>query len=636
MYRVTFTPEGKVATVAHGTTVSDAAMAAGIMLNASCGGTGLCGKCRIALVKGRLEGGKSTRVKDAEEEVRLACTSRIIEDVTVQLLATAALAERKVLRDNLAQEENYDYSAYQCDRSLCRKIYLELEEPTAAKNSADGTRLLDALNLQGAENISIDFPVLQVLPDFLRQTAFRSTLTVVDYQGQQRVVKLQKGQQKNYAVAIDIGTTTVHAELLCLDSYEVLGHQAVVNSQVSFGEDIITRIVFSEKGEGLAKIQRAIFSDVNELVAHLVTARGLGLGDLSLLSIAANTTMTQLFLGVSARYLRRSPYVPAVRELPLCNAQEIGLNEHRHLQCLFSPGVGSFVGGDISSGILASNITDHEQISLYIDIGTNAEVVIGNSEWLVCSAASAGPAFEGGGLEYGMRYAKGAIIDFCMDPDTFEIAISTAESAPAQGICGTGMLAIVSELFDKEIINGLGKFSKQSGCNRLRQTSGGVEFVVVPAKYNNLETDITVSEIDIDNFIRAKGAIFAACATMLGELGLSFDAIDQILLAGALGSHIDLEHAMRVGLLPEMDKAKVKYIGNSSIIGARLAAFSQKAELKRKGIAAKMTNFELAEVMSYMDYYTASLFLPHTDMSHFPRGKKRIVARNQERTLKAV
>lgn len=634
MYKVTFLPEGNVAHVSSGTTVSDAAMQAGIRLNASCGGTGLCGKCRIILLEGEVEGGKSTRLKerDVENNVRLACISRIVSDVKVKMLGTAALSERKVVRDNLAGEENYDYSAYQQDRPICRKIYIKLENPTAVNNRADVARLFDALALVGEENLDIDLSLLQMLPDFLREVGFECTVTIAHYLEQKKIVGIQKGKRKNYAVAIDIGTTTVHAELLCLDTCDVQGHQAVVNSQVAFGEDIISRIVFSEKEGGLKKIQRAIFSDVNELVDQLIADAGFDIEDVSLLSFAANTTMTQLFLGVTARNLRRSPYVPAITDVPLYSALEIGLNEQRHLQCLFSSGVGSFVGGDISAGILASNITDHDEISLYIDIGTNAEIVIGNSEWLVCSAASAGPAFEGGGLEYGMRYAKGAVTDFFIDEETFDIRIVTADSAPALGICGTGMLAIVSEFFDKEIINGLGKFNRQTTNTRFKETASGCEFVIVPKEYNNLGCDITVSEIDIDNFIRAKGAIFAACSTMLTELGLSFDAVESILLAGALGSHIDLDHAMGVGLLPEMDKSKVKYIGNSSILGARLAAFSEKAEVKRKKIAAKMTNFELAEVASYMDHYTASLFLPHTDMTYFPVTEKRISMRNKKRS----
>jgi uncharacterized 2Fe-2S/4Fe-4S cluster protein (DUF4445 family) len=291
---------------------------------------------------------------------------------------------------------------------------------------------------------------------------------------------------------------------------------------------------------------------------------------------------------------------------------------------LVYPSISSYVGGDIIAGVMGSAMYRTDKVTLYVDIGTNAEIVIGNSEWLVCAACSAGPAFEGGGISHGMRAAAGAIEDFSINPATHEPMNIAIGNKPPIGICGSGLLVIVATLFEYGVIDRQGKFNRELDTNRIREGRSGYEYVLTWKEEAGVDSDIVINEVDIENFIRAKAAIYAGCKTLIEGVGLKVTDLEQIILAGAFGSYIDLDSAMTIGLLPEIAPEKILYVGNGSLLGSWMSEMSNHIRRDVVKVVRKMTSFELSEVTDFKDQYIASLFLPHTDTSLFPETSKRL------------
>ena len=331
---------------------------------------------------------------------------------------------------------------------------------------------------------------------------------------------------------------------------------------------------------------------------------------------------------MTPRYIRLSPYVPAATLYPPIKAVDLGIALGDHVTALVYPEVSSYVGGDIVAGVMGSGMYRSDKLTLYMDIGTNAEIVIGNKEWLACAACSAGPAFEGGGIKLGMRATKGAIEDFSVDPVTLEPMNITIGHVRPKGICGSGLITAVATLFEMDIIDSLGKYNRDLSTPRIRQTDGIYEYVLAWKNETQIDRDVVLTEPDIDNLIRAKGAIYSGCMTLLEAVGLHVQDIDHIILAGGFGSYVDLEKAMIIGLLPETDPEKVTFIGNGSLMGARMSALTNRIRRDVVEVTKKMTNFELSETSSFMDNYIAALFLPHTDLNQFPKLKARRQAKN--------
>jgi uncharacterized 2Fe-2S/4Fe-4S cluster protein (DUF4445 family) len=451
--------------------------------------------------------------------------------------------------------------------------------------------------------------------------------------GKTEIVNVQPGDtsERIYAIAMDIGTTTIYGQLIDLKTGEVLAEKGDFNGQISYGEDVISRIVFAEKAGGLEQLQKVVAETINKIVVGIVRRSKVDPDDIAAITLAGNTTMTQLLLKINPRYIRRSPYVPASTLYPPIRAVDIGLELGDHVTALVYPAVSSYVGGDIVAGVMGSGMYRDEPLTLFMDIGTNAEIVIGNRDWLACAACSAGPAFEGGGIKFGMRAAKGAIEDFSLDPMTWEPMLMTIGNVRPKGICGSGLIIMIAVMFELGLIDNLGKFNRDLATDRLREDNGVWEYVLAWAGETQIDRDIALTEIDIENLIRAKGAIYSGCMTLLAEVGMDMSVIDRIILAGGFGSYVDLEKAMTIGLLPEIDPAKVTFIGNSSLMGAKMSSLTNRIRRDVVEVTRSMTNFELSETPSYMDNYVAALFLPHTDMAQFPRLKDRL-ARRQDNT----
>ena len=641
-HSVLFLPHNKKVTVPQGHNLIRCAMDAGVHINASCGGEGVCGKCRVIVEEGEVEGGISAKLKkeDQEKGYCQACLATVSSDVVIRVpieseIDASVLNLQSTPRQTARiQEMNLDELK---EKGLfmppVEKKYLEIPEPDAQDNLPDVTRLVSYLQIEHNEHrLVVELPVIRKIPDLLRRDGFKITATLarpVQSGRKTQIINIQPGDttNRNYAIALDIGTTTIYAQLIDLITGKVLAQFGEYNAQISYGEDVISRIVYAEKSGGLEKLSEVVISTINKLIRKLVRRAKIDIDEISSITLAGNTTMTQLLLKINPRYIRRSPYVPASTLYPPIKAFDLGMELRDHTTALFYPAVSSYVGGDIVAGVMGSGMYRTEKLTLFMDIGTNAEIVIGNKDWLACAACSAGPAFEGGGIEFGMRAAKGAIEDFSMDPFTFEPMNITIGDVRPKGICGSGLITIVATMFEMGVIDHQGKFNTDLATPRIRATDGVFEYVLAWQEESQIDRDIVLTEPDLDNLIRAKGAMYSGCMTLLEEVGLGVQDLDQIFLAGGFGSYVDLEKAMIIGLLPEMDPDKVRFIGNGSLMGAKMSALTNRLRKDVVDVTKRMTNFELSETPSYMDNYVAALFLPHTDLDQFPRLKARLEAR---------
>ncbi|MDM8525824.1 ASKHA domain-containing protein [Desulfococcaceae bacterium HSG8] len=643
MHKVLFLPHNQEITVRDGETLVRAAMEAGVHINASCGGEGVCGKCRVIIEHGNVEEGVTEKLSkdDLEKGYRLACKSVIRGDVTVRVpveseVDASVLNMQRTARRTakIVQPDFEELKEQGLFIPPVEKKYLELPEPNAQDNLPDTTRLVSFLKLNHDERrLVVSLPVIRRLPDILRKDNFKVTATLgrpVHKGRKSHIINIEPGDttDRNFAIAVDIGTTTIYGQLTNLKTGEVLAESADFNAQISYGEDVITRIMYAEKPEGLEKMHEVVTGTINKIIKKIIRKARVERDEVSYVTIAGNTTMTQLFLKVNPRYIRRSPYVPAATIYPPLSAVSLGLELGDHAGVLLYPQISSYVGGDIVAGVMGSGMYRNEELTLFMDIGTNAEIVVGNKDWLACAACSAGPAFEGGGIEFGMRAAKGAIEDFSINPLTLEPMNITIGSVRPRGICGSGLIIMVATMFEMGILDSQGKFDRDSDTPRIRKSEEGIwEYVVAWQEDTQIDRDIVLTEVDIENLIRAKGAIYSGCQTLLDEVGMDIGMVERIILAGGFGSYVDLEKAMTIGLLPETDPDRITFIGNSSLMGARMSALSNHIRLEVTEVTKKMTNFELSETRSFMDHYVAALFLPHTDMKKFPRLKERLEQR---------
>lgn len=644
MHKVMFYPHNKSITAEDGDNLLRVAMEAGVHVNASCGGEGICGKCRVIIEDGTVEGGITEKLSDddIQKGYRQACLSNVRSDLVVRIPVESAI-DASVLNMPLSPRKTARIKEFNFEELKekglfvppVEKRYLELPEPAAQDNLPDVSRLVSYLKATFDEHrLLVELPVIRKVPDIFRKEGFRVTATLARpvHEGRKtHIINIQPGNttDHNYAIAMDIGTTTVYGQLIDLITGNVLAQYGEFNGQISYGEDVISRIVYAEKPGGLDKLHDVVIKTMNAIIKKIVLKAAIDPDEISTITIAGNTTMTQLLLKVNPRYMRRSPYVPASTLYPPIKAVYLGIDLGDHVAALVYPQISSYVGGDIVAGVMGSGIYRSEELTLYMDIGTNAEIVIGNRDWLACAACSAGPAFEGGGVKFGMRATKGAIEDFSIDPVTFEPMNITIGNVRPKGICGSGLITMVATLFEAGVVNNLGKFNRDLKTRRIRETDGVYEYVLAWAGETQIDRDVVLTEPDIDNLIRAKGAIYSGCMTLLEEVGLTVQNLERIILAGGFGSFVDLEKSITIGLLPEIDLDKITFIGNGSLLGAKMSCLTNRIRRDVVDVTRKMTNFELSETASYMENYIAALFLPHTDMNNFPRVKERFEARKK-------
>jgi uncharacterized 2Fe-2S/4Fe-4S cluster protein (DUF4445 family) len=636
--RITFKPYEIAIEVPEGHNLLLAALEAGVHINASCGGEGVCGKCKILLESGDLESVQGSLISDEEWNLgyRQACQCRVLSDVVVRIAPESLLDRRTLTRRRKGiglRPSPIDLEALKAAglyNPAFKKRFVKLPPATLADNVCDLTRLEEGLAHQHAlDSITLDFFLLRKLSQVMRQENFQVTATLDFSRRRYRsphLLNVEPGDttQHHYALAIDIGTTTVWLQLLDLAQGEIIGTAADYNGQLSYGDDVITRIVYSQKEGGLEKLQKAVAATINQIMHRLLKEHHLSVNEISHITLAANTTMTHLFFGIDPKYIRLSPYTPTACSVPLARARDLGLEVPENVFIYSFSSVSSYVGGDIVAGVLASGIYKDPKLTLYIDIGTNGEIVIGNQQWLACAACSAGPAFEGGGIRFGMRATTGAIEEASINPETFEPMLITIGMVKPKGICGSGLINVLAAMMEADLIGPNGRFRDDLSTSRIRLGAEGREYVLAMAPETQIDQDISVSEADIDNLMRAKGAMFAGYLTLLENVGLRLQDLEQVILAGAFGNFINIDNAIAIGLLPDLPREQFHFVGNGSLMGATLLAFSRDLLGEERRVANMMTNFELSETPGFMNQYIAALFLPHTQKEYFPSVFERL------------
>ena len=636
---VHFLPDDVKVNVDEGENLLNVAANSGVYIDAFCGGDGVCGKCKVRIEQGEIAATQATKLKSAEIEAgfRLACQSKVVSDLVVKIPEIIDKDGKKLKRKPKTTRSISPRSlenligTWQVDPPV-EKRFLKLKPPSLEDNVSDFQRLMRTIrkSCHDCKEPSYDHPeLLQELPFTLREANWEVTIILLRgrvAEEPDRIIAVEEGDTTNafYGLAVDIGTTTICGVLIDLNNGKVIAEASEYNSQLGYGEDVISRIVYSQRPGGLKALQAKVVYTINNVIETVCKKVYISPSDISYIMAAGNTIMSHLLLGLNPKYIRESPYTPVCSRFPLTRAAALNISAHPSVRLFLYPNVASYVGGDITAGVHACQMHISPALTLFIDIGTNGEIVVGNQDWMVCAACSAGPAFEGGGIKHGMRASSGAIENFQIHPETLEPMIVTIDRTKPRGICGSGLISIVAELLEAGVINQRGKFKRKHNHPRIREGEDGYEYVLAWSKDSMIGEDIAITEVDLDNLIRAKGAMYAGYLTLLESVGMTFTDLERIILAGNFGAYIDLERAISIGLLPDIDRERFYYLGNGSLLGAQISLTDNQRFRERTQVSNIMTNMELSENPNFMNHYMAALFLPHTDMSLFPTIQKKL------------
>ena len=618
-----------------GDNLLEAARRANVAIDAPCSGNGSCGKCRIKLIEGSLDSIQSRHISEEEwaEGWRLSCCSKVSGDCTVLVPDIASAYQSRMKTADLSSpKEIAIFENAQAGLKASgipftnhfRAVVLTMAEPTLDDTMPDIERLTWAVEeALGVDQVEVPFPVMVKLASTLREYDF-TVCVKGELTGNAFRCMEVCGPDDTAIVgcAIDIGTTTVTMVLTDLTNGKLLAKGSSGNGQIRYGADVINRIIEQSKPGGRKKLQDAIVKEtLTPIIANLCKSAEINARSILRLSVGANTTMNHLFVGVDANPVRMDPYIPSFFRWEGLLAGDLKLPANPLAPVLIAPNIGSYVGGDITAGTLASLIWDKEEMSLFIDLGTNGEIVFGNRDFLMSCACSAGPAFEGGDISCGMRATDGAIEACTIDCETMEPTLSIVGD-PGQkpvGICGSGIIDIISELYRCRMINAKGLFIRE-GSRVKRDAHNMGRYVIADAEESETGREVSINEVDIDNFIRAKGAIFSAIDTLLQSVDMTVDMIDKVYVAGGIGSGINMKNAVNIGMFPDVELEKFQYIGNSSLTGAYAMVMSDEATAKCSEVAANITYLELSTHPGYMDSFVAACFIPHTDSRLFPNS----------------
>jgi len=622
-HKVVFSPLNVAVSVETGTTLLDAAARAHISIDSACGGDGICGRCKMIVRQGRV-GGDVTALLTREEIRRgvvLACQTTVQSDLLVEI-PEKTRAREKIVIDQDAQRfraEKPGIAPREFEHSpVVSKVFLELAPPTLENNLADCQRIQDMIErATGISRMQTGLKIIRRMPTILRENNYRITAAIGRRGGVAEIMDLEAGDTTaGHAIAVvDVGTSTVVAHLVNVNTMKVIGAQACFNSQANYGREVTARMIVSEK-RGPEFLQRILVEDINGLIASLSAAHNVGLRDIGAVACAGNTAMMHFLLGLPTENIRRDPYIAASVEPPVFRAAEVGIKINPRGLLYAVPGIGGWVGGDLTGGILATGLHEMDGLGMLIDIGTNGEVILGNKDWIIACSASAGPALEGAGVECGMMAQKGAIERVRLEENGL-LHCAVIGGGPPDGICGSGIIDLVAALLRKGVIDRGGKFVAD-GDPRVAFREGMGRYILAHPKESLTGREVGIGQDDINNVVTAKAAIFAATKIMIERLDLKFSDITKLFIAGGFGSYIDLKNAVAIGLLPDLPAADAIYVGNTSIAGATLGAFSSEARTALREITRRTTYYDLMGTPDYVDQFRQAMFLPHTNIELFP------------------
>ncbi|MCJ7734008.1 MAG: ASKHA domain-containing protein [Anaerolineales bacterium] len=628
-YTVKFDIAPEAVEVPAGTMLTTAAEIAGLEINQPCGGQGRCGQCAVQVTSGNVRRRSTMRLsaEDVKNGYALSCQTVIEGDLTVVVPPQDKIQQHLTTGQSAADVSvpaGYDHHR---DQTIHR-IPLTLKPPTMEDQTSDWARLQTALLQEtGLEKISISMAELQKLPAVLRESEWKITPVIYKNDGIQaggtaEVIDLLPGLISEdtplWGAAVDIGTTTVKVMVVDLISGEPKGQASEYNAQIARGEDVISRIIFAGKQSGDQSLRELVLESINELLERACRRGKTTPNQIYQTIVAGNSTMIHLLLQIPPASIRLAPYVTVVNHIPVLTALECGIKTNPQGKVVCLPGVASYVGSDISAGVLSSGLSETEKITLFLDVGTNGEMVLGSKEWLVTCACSAGPAFEGAGVIHGMRATTGAIDEVWINQETLEASWRVIGNGKPKGLCGSALISLLAEMLMTGVINKSGRFDFTLDTPRIRKGSHGGEYVVSWADETEIGEDIILTEVDIDNLMRAKAAIFAGFSVLGDSVGIPLESVEQVLIGGGFGQYINVEKAVQIGLLPDMPWERFLFLGNTSLKGAYLALLDHKNLEEISKIANRMTYIELSADNRFFDAFTSAMFLPHTDMDLFP------------------
>jgi uncharacterized 2Fe-2S/4Fe-4S cluster protein (DUF4445 family) len=604
----------------------DAARAAGIDLNVPCGGQGRCGRCAVVVETGSVRRRSTLRLSAADLQAgyALACQTVVEGDLQVFVPPQEEITRHLTTEKTAAKigvPFEYDAGLHQ----TIAKYFVEIAPPSLGDNTDDLARLERELARHyDLHDLDVSLAVLRTLAQTLRSAEWRVTTVVDRGNTRPRLMEILPGDQSYtlYGAAVDIGTTTVTVYLVNLMTGEVIETAADYNGQIKRGEDVISRIVFASRGNGLVELQSLVATTINKLVERAALRHKIEPREIYKMTVVGNSTMMHIFLGLPPEQIRLTPYITTVNRPPTVLANELNLNIHPQASVDCLPGVASFMGADITAGVLSSGTHDTDAVTLFLDIGTNGEMVFGTREWLVSCACSAGPAFEGAGVRDGMRATTGAIEEVWINSTTYEPTIRVIGGSKPRGLCGSGLISLIAETFITGVMDKAGNVNLTLPTPRVRQGEHGTEYVIVWASESDTGKDIVITKPDIDNLLRAKAAIYAGYVMLARSVGMTLNDVEQMLIGGSFGQYLNIEKAIQIGLLPDLPWERFKFLGNTAARGAYMALLRRDMRDEIVAIAKKMTYLELAADNAFTDQFMAALFLPHTDLTQFPSVAK--------------
>jgi len=627
-FKVRFDSHPEPIEVPAGTLLVEVARRGGVEIQQPCGGQGRCGRCAVRVESGQVRRRSVLRLSksDIDAGYALACQTVVEGDAAVVVPPPEAI-QRRLTTDHIAPEaavpEGYDAARAQS----IRRVAIRLTPPSMDDQTDDWGRLCTAFRREtGLERLDTSLDQIRQLGPILRSSDWHVALTFdAGQSGDARLIRVQPADEASDAplcgLAIDIGTTTVTVWLVDLLTGRVMRQASEYNQQIARGEDVISRIIYASKGDGGTELREMVLGSINGLIEAACKRTRIVTGDIVKATVTGNSTMMHLLLGIPAESIRLEPFIAPINDVPKLPAIDVGIAMNPAGIVDPLPGVASYVGADITAGVLSSELRSSSALTLFIDVGTNGEIVLGSSEWLVTCACSAGPAFEGAGVVHGLRADTGAIEEVWIDGKTYEPSCRVIGNAAPRGICGSGLISLVAEMFLTGLLDKAGNINETLDTPRIRQGRHGAEYVVAWAAESDGEEDIVIARVDIDNLLRAKAAIYAGFNVLADSVGVPLETAEQVLIGGSFGKYINVEKAVDIGLLPDMPWERFHFLGNTSVKGAYLALIDSAARDEIAEIASAMTYIELSADNTFYEAFTSALFLPHTDLSRFPSVK---------------
>lgn len=595
--KITFRSQKIIAVISPGDSILDAIREANLHINLPCGGKGICGKCTFKLLSGTLN---TKPFKN--EAIYLACTSKPLSDCEIELISE--------LEINILNNDNKHLSNLNISKELSGTNKKNITVP----EGFDQKELNDLIN----QNINQEYSITVEEIAWLLKNPIDSITITTDQNN--NIIHVEEGNttKQSYGLAIDLGTTTIDILLVNLNTGDIISNNSIYNPQSKFGADIISRIVYIEKYNALKELQQIAIDSINRVIKEILNIYTIRRENIYQVVISGNTTMSHIISGNDPSDVRNKDYHVLFNNITTLNNEDIVILANRNANMSLLPCISNYIGGDIIAGILSTQIHKSNGINLLIDLGTNGEIVLGNSEWLISCSCSAGPAFEGANISCGTRAISGAIDYIYINEKTLEVDYKTINNSEPIGICGTAVIDLIASMITAKIIDKQGKINRNLKHPRIRQKGAIYEYVIIYKDKSKTGEDITFNEIDIQNVIRAKAAIFAGMTTLIKSVGIDYNEVDKIYIAGTLGKYINFRNAVKIGLLPDVNMAKFEYFGNTSLMGSYIYLNNATLKDEISTMAKNITYLNLSDITDYMSFYVASHFIPHTNLELFP------------------